>query len=381
MLSPKPLQEVCLNKITDVLPVLTSSVDLLPEVTFKDDDICMDTTATIATTATTATRFSQDVVIPDKIAELMLENFSKKGAVRHDTLTLFADVAKYNLKVLKLPDIDMCKVGKALMDYSRFSLRELQLGCKKCDGVSINRWSVKKLCQSFAGSRYSLTSLRLDLYPEVTVTAGTMFDYFVQFPNLKLLEYNSSVLDNSNQQTFTNKNWSHLLDSCSQLQILHVGINGPSKDIELDSQIFLSAHYLRSLSLFSALKSEIATRTFTCVEYFLQLDNLVELDLSIDLDPPDANVIQLPRENSNQSHTDLLAGHIDKFLELSEGKLEFLEALDLSGIYRMTDMRIQDFIESHSNLRFLGLCMLQSKFCLNGSAVSYYPQLKVSLLC
>lgn len=360
MLSPKPLQEACLNKITKELPVLTA-FELLPDP--GNSDFYKN-----------ASCFAQDVAIPDKIAELMLEDFSRKGVLRHDALTLFADIAKYNLKVLKLPNIDMKTTGQALMEYSRFSLRELQLGCNKC--VSVNRWSVRKLCNSFAGSRYSLTSLRLDLYPDVNITAGTMFDYFVQFPNLKLLEYNAPVLENN--QTFTNQNWSNLFALCPLLKVLHVGINGPSKDVELDSQIFMCAQKLRSLSLFSALKSDVALETFRCVEYFLQLDHLKELDLSIDMDPPDINLIHLPRDDYEKEHTDVLARYMDKFLELSMGKLQLLEALDLSGIYRMNDMKIQTFIETHSNLRFLGLCMLQSKFCLNGDAVAYYPQLKVT---
>ena len=358
VLSPKPLQEACLSTITKKLPVLTS-LQISPVA--ADDEIFKETR-----------HFAQSITIPDKMAEKLLEDFSKKGVIRDDTLTLFSDVAKYNLKVLKLPDINMNIAGCSLLEYWRFSFREVHLGCNNI----INRWSIRKLCDSFAGSRYSLTSLHLDLYPAVNIAGGTMFDYFVQFPNLKLLQYNTPISGNS--VTFKNKNWINLFSSCPSLEILKISINGSSKDVELDSRIFMTADKLQCLSLFSALKSSVAIETFSCVEYFLQLNNLRELDLSIDMDPPDVNLIHL-YNNLKESHTDILAVHIDKFLELSVDKLPLLEALDLSGIYRTDDMKIQLFIETHKNLRFLGLCMLQSKFCVNGDTVAYYPHLQVSL--
>ena len=318
-------------------------------------------------------RFLQDVRIPDKIAEKMLEDFSKKGIISNDTLSLFSDVSKYNLKSLKLPDIDMNTSGKTLMDYTWYSFKEISLGCN----TSINRWSIRKLCDSFVGSQYTLTTLKIDLYPAVNITAGTIFDFFVQFPNLRNLDYTTPIL--RNQQTFTNKNWDNLLTSCSKLKALQISINGSSKDIELDSELFLKGKHLESLSLFSILKSQVAVHSFACIQYFLELDNLRELDLSIDLDPPDANLLNLNMFEQNlENHTTTLAKHFEKFLELSIGKLQLLESLDLSGIYKINDMNVQEFIESHSSLRFLGLCMLQSKFCVNGDAVAYYPNLKAS---
>jgi len=357
-LSPMALQAACLGKITAELPLLTTIEVEFPN---QDNEYKM------------SKKFVQDVRIPDKIAEKMLEDFSKKGIISNDTLTLFSDVSKYNLKSLKLPDIDMNTSGKVLMDYAGYSFREISLGCN----TSINLWSMKKLSDSFVGSQYTLTTLKIDLYPAVNITAGTIFDFFVQFPNLRYLDYSTPIL--RKQHTFTNKNWNNLLTSCSKLKNIHININGSSKDVELDSEIFLKGKHLQSLSLFSILKSEVAVHSFACIQYFLELDHLRELDLSIDLDPPDANLLNLNMFEQNlENHTTTLARHLEKFLELSIGKLQLLESLDLSAIYKINDMNLQDFIESHSNLRFLGLCMLQSKFCVNGDAVAYYPDLKVN---
>ena len=356
-LSPIPLQAACLGKITQELPNLTAC-----EVRVSEGDGY----------PTTSMRFVQDVRIPDKIAEKMLEDFSMNRLISNETLTLFSDVSKHNLKVLRLSDIDMTKAGRTLLEYSKHTFREISLGCN----TPINRWSIRKLIDSFAGSRFSLTVLKLDLYPAVNIAAGTVFDFFVQFPNLRTLEYNTPVIGNN--ETFTNKNWDNLLTSCASLRVLRISINGSPKDIELDSEIFLKGQHLQSLSLFSALKSQLTVETFNCVKYFTELDNLRELDLSIDLDPPDMNLVNLNNfEQLLKSHIHQLAAHVDRFLELSNGKLKLLESLDLSGIYNIEDMKLQGFIEAHENLRFLGLCMLRSKFCVNGDAVAYYPHLKV----
>eukprot|EP00111_Clytia_hemisphaerica_P009163 TCONS_00026934-protein len=363
-LSPMPLQAACLSTITNELPKLTST-----EVVFPPKDNLSPSKDLYKTNK----RFVQDIRIPDKMAEKILEDLSNKGQISNSTLTLFSNKAKYNLKSLKLPNIDMTSSGKELMAYRYYHFRELILGCN----TAINRWSMRKLIDSFTGSRYSLTILKLDLYPAVNITAGTTFDFFVQFPNLKSLEYNTPIL--GNRQTFTNVNWNALMTRCSSLKMLHINVNGSSKAVELDSELFLKGPQLESLTLFSVLKSEIAIKSYSCVQYFLELQNLRELDLSIDLDPPDANLLNLNQYEQNiENHTDILAKHMDQFLELSVGKLPLLESLDVSGIYKIEDTNVQNFIETHKNLRFLGLCMLQSKFCINGDAVAYYPHLKIS---
>lgn len=354
-LSPMPLQAACLGKITQQLPALVTS----------------ETTKTMDDDYEKKLRFKQDITLPAKVAERVLEDLSNNGLITNATLSLFSEVNTYNLKVLKLNDIDMNIAGKTLMLYSNFSFREVSLGCN----TSINRWSMRKLADSFAGSRLSLTNLKIDLYPGVNIAAGTIFDFFVQFPNVKSIDYNTPILGNN--QSFTNQNWQRLLNTCTQLTVLRISINGSSKYVELDSEIFLRGMQLQSLSLYSALKSDLAVESFACLQHFVELENLRELDLSIDLDPPDANLINL----NNYDPVFIkhkLSKHIDRFLELSTGKLKLLESLDVSGIYLIDDMRLQIFIEAHGTLRFLGLCMLQSKFCTNGDAVAYYPHLKIA---
>ena len=250
-LSPMPLQAACLGTITKELPKLTATeVVLTPDETLKAYN-----------------NFVQDIRIPDKIAEKMLEDFSMKGVICPNNLTLFVDSTKYNLKSLKLPNIDMTSSGKALSEYRGYSLRELVLGCHTAN----NRWSMRKLIDSFTGSQYSLTVLKMDLYPAVIITAGTTFDFFIQFPNLRHLEYNSPIL--GNQQTFTNENWDALVTNCSKLKVLQMNVNGSSKRIELDSEIFLKGQNLESLTLFSVLKSDVVIESFNCIKYFLELQN------------------------------------------------------------------------------------------------------------
>ena len=321
--------------------------------------------------------FSQDVSLSNKMAEKMLEEISKQGLLTNDTLSMFEDQNLYNLKVLKLPEINMNASGQQLMNYSAFNLRCLELGCT----TALNRWSMKKLAQSFNGSCYSLTSLKLNLYPAVNITSGTIFDFFIRFPNLKNLFYDSPI--SGNAQTFTNANWTKLLTSCSLLQVLNININGSSKDIELDSKIFEKSTALRSLSLYSALKSEVALQSLDCIQHFANLDDLRVLDLSVDVDPQVILPVQLhgeENENDMQNDVDTLAGYVNTFLICSLNKLPLLESLDVSGIYRIKNDNLHNFIESHENLQFIGLCMLYLKICMNGDVAENYSHIKVSLI-
>lgn len=313
------------------------------------------------------------MLIPDKIAESLIEEFSKKGLISDETLSLFSDISQYNLKSLRLPNINMAISGKTLLKYKDFSFQELILGCN----IAANRWSMMKLCQSFIGSCFTLTRLKMDLYPAVEIASGSPFDFFAQFPSLQHLEYNSPIKE-EDKLMFTNNNWQCLLENCSSLKSLHVYVNGPCENLELDSKCFLRGQRLESLTLFSVLKSETAIKSFGCVQHFLELENLRELDLSIDLDPPEINLVDLNLYEQNlETPSERLGKLIDKFLELSVGKLSHLESLDLSAIYKVEDSRLIEFIETHNNLRFIGLCMLQSKFCVNGDFAAYYSQLKV----
>lgn len=350
-LSPSALQDVCLCSISANLPVLTTCNG-------GDNNEMIKT------------KFTQTLSVSNTVAEKMLEQFSKDGAIRDDTLSLFSGTVKYNLKVLKLPEIDMSLSGKQLMEYNTYNLRELELGCT----LALNRWSMKKLRRSFMGSQYSLTCLRINLYPAVKISAGTIFDFFVQFPNLKSLYYDSPISNNA--EAFTNANWERLLKTCKMLKVLRINVHGSSKDTELDSKLFLNAANLKCLSLYSLLKSEVAIESIDCVIHFLDLQNLVELDLSVDVDPSDSSLIELNYEEQ-ETHTTILAGYVNSFLEASEHKLPLLESLDLSGIYNLLDLKIQFFLDTHPNLRFLGLCMLRSKFAVNAEAANYYPTLKV----
>ena len=357
-LTPSPLRTVCLDTLSNELPRLTTT-----QVSFYGNNR-FDTTK----------KFSQNVSIPDKIAETLIEEFSKKGLISDETLSLFSDISQYNLKSLRLPNINMAVSGKTLLKYSDFSLQELILGCNTAG----NRWSMIKLCQSFIGSRFTLTRLKMDLYPAVKIASGSPFDFFVQFPNLQHLEYNPPI--NEDKLMFTNNNWQILLEACSSLKSLHVCVNGTCEDLELDSKCFLRGQRLESLTLFSVLKSETVIKSFECVQHFLELENLLELDLSIDLDPPEINLVDLNLHEQNiETPSERLGKYIDKFLELSVGKLPHLKSLDLSAIYKIEDSRLTEFIETHENLRFIGLCMLQSKFCVNGDFAAYYSQLKVLL--
>lgn len=355
-LTPSPLKTVCLETLSNELPKLTTT-----QVSFLGNNK-FDTTK----------KFSQNIPIPDKIAESLIETFSKKGLISDETLSLFTDISQYNLKSLRLPNINMVVSGKTLLKYRYFSFQELILGCN----LSANRWSMTKLCESFIGSRCTLTRLKIDLYPAVKIASGSPFDFFVQFPNLQHLVYNSPI--NKDKLMFTNNNWQALLEACSSLKSLHVYVNGPCEDLELDSKCFLSGQRLESLTLFSVLKSETAIKSFECVQHFLELENLRELDLSIDLDPPETNIIDLNLYEQNlETPSERLGKYIDKFLELSFGKLLHLESLDLSAIYKIEDSRLTEFIETHKKLRFIGLCMLQSKFCVNGDFAAFYSHLKV----
>ena len=358
-LKPSPLRTLCMDTVSNELPKLTTTeVSVLSNNKFN-----------------TTKKFGQDIAIPDKIVESLIENCSKKGLISDDTLSLFSDISRYNLKSLRLPNINMATSGKTLMTYRDFSFQEIILGCNIAD----NRWSMKKLWESFIGSRLTLTTLKIDLYPAVKVASGSPFDLFVQFPNLCHLEYNSPI--NGDKTMFTNNNWEALMETCSNLKTLRIYVNGPCEDLELDSKCFLKSQQLESLTLFSVLKSETAIKSFGCVQHFLELENLRELDLSIDLDPPEINLVDLNLyEQNHETPSEKLAKYIDKFLELSVGKLPHLESLDLSAIYKIDDSRVTGFIETHKNLIFLGLCMLQSKFCVNGDFAAYYSQLKVLFL-
>lgn len=358
-LTPSPLRAVCMDTISNELPRLTSS-----EVVFSSE-----------TKFETKSSFSQDIHIPDKIAESLIEGISRKGLISDVTLSLFSDISKYNLKSLRLPNINMTTSGQSLMKFKHYSFNEIILGCNIAD----NRWSMTKLIESFAASRFSLTTLKIDLYPAIKIASGSPFDVFVQFPNLQHLEYKTPITDNST--LFAKDDWEVLLTTCSSLRTIHFYINGPYGDLKLESKYFLECDKLESLTLYSALKSKTAITSFECIKHFLDLQNLRELDLSIDLDPPEINLVDLNLYEQNlETPPEKLAKYIDQFLELSVGKLPNLESLDLSALYKIKDSSVEGFVATHTGLCFLGLCMLQSKFCVNGDFAAHYSKLKVCFL-
>ena len=352
---PLPLEDACLSLIANRFLELTTEKNVEDKSQFKNTRF-----------------FSQGVKVPDHLAENLLKLTSSiNPKICNESLKLFSNLFQYNLKHLKLPDIDMEICGTELLNYSVYRFRSIELGSSLP-----NRWDIYKLSLSFSSSCQTLTSLKLDFYPDVTILSGTIFDFFVKFPNLVFLYYNSP--SHSNNNVFTNHNWNSLIKSCPALEVLHIYFNEVTADIELNSIIFLQNISLKSLILFPLLNSKPLLESFDCIEHFLYLRNLQELDLSVDIDPSESNNIPLGNtEVVNHSLKNLIKTHVNQFLNIGSSHLAMLESLDISGIYKLNDNYIKNFIDSHKKLIFLGLCMSRSKFCINGDIASTYKALKV----
>lgn len=358
-LQPKSLQDICLKSIVAYINQLTS-FKLINE---KDEN-CRKQTF-----------FIQNIELPCRLAERILETISLNGSLINDTLSIFSNPSKYSLKSVKLHELNMNLAGRALLEYSPFRLKSLHLGCT----TVLNCWSVKKLKASFIDSSETLTSLRLELNPGVSIASGGIFEFFTQFVNLTHLYYDTPI--QGNNAVFTNKNWELLLTKCSQLKVLYCNINGSANEVELDSSLFLTSKNLCSLTLRSIYKSEVALQKVECIRHFAEMNNLKFIDLSIDSDPNDINQpFQFYNQEGVQTETraNVLGHWVAFFLISGKDKLPLLESLDLSGIFHMVDNELQAFVDSHPNLGFLGLCMVNSKFCISNAIAQKYSHITIS---
>ncbi|XP_065666346.1 protein zyg-11 homolog isoform X2 [Hydra vulgaris] len=353
---PLPLEESCLFLIAKSFLELTSEINVKEKNEFKK-----------------VRSFTQGIKIPDRLAEKLLEvTSSMHPTISNESLKLFSNSYQYNLKHLKLPNIDMRICGTNLLNYSVYKFQSIELTSNNS-----NFWDITTLLHSFSNSYQTLTSLKLDLHPDVSITSGTIFDFFVKFPNLVSLYYYSPSCSSKN--VFTNQNWNSLMTSCPTLQVLHIYFNEVVIDIELNSAIFLKNLSLKSLVLFPLLNSRNILSSSDCIKNFLYLHNLQELDLSVDTEPSESNRIVLGNIDLNdQSFENLLETYVNEFLNIGSIHLKMLKSLDISGIYKLNDNYIKRFIESHKKLVFLGLCMSRSMFCTNGDVTSEYKQLKIS---
>ena len=361
-LSPKSLQEICVDAIVTDIDQLVA-FDLLKEPPGSDE-------------YRKQVFFIQNIDIPCRLAENLLAKLSERSMIRNDTLSIFSDSSKYHLRSVQLPEINMKLGGQELRRFSSFRLKHLTLGF----AGSLNLWSVRKLSASFTSSRETLTSLVVNLYPAVMIQSGTMFDFFAQFPCLTNLHYETPI--QGNHVTFTDANWNMLFQSCTQLRVLNFTINGSSKEVQLDSSLFLQCKNLQSLTLRSAFKSELALQTVKCVQSFVRMETLRCIDFSIDSDPSDVAAPFVFRWETEQvdvtTHQGVLANYINTFLRQAQASLSELESLDLSGIFRISDRYIQEFVDTHKQLRFLGLCMVNTKFCILKDVAREHSHIMIS---
>ena len=304
-------------------------------------------------------KFTQDVHLPVSVAEALLDHFGDTGILSDDLICLFLRYYKLPLRHAKLISLGKSITTCGLGHFSSAKLKKLTI---KCDPNSIELWNISDLKNAFCGSADYLEHLDLSLYPGVNTEDGDIFDFVIHFKNLRVLIIRIGITELT---PFDDTQWTKLLLNCSSLEILEITFPGEKKKLSIDSTVFANyGQCLRYLSLHSAFRSEIALHNDSCIKNFAELEFLVHLDLSVEVEPDFIQGNVGPIDDHQLSQQKALAAHVQHFIEVSDEKLPFLTSLDLSGIMLLEDSALDRFIMSHNNLSFIGLCLLQSKYCL-----------------
>ena len=284
--------------------------------------------------------------LPGPFKRAIFEYMGKSGCLTHSSIELLAVVNKSIFKGLFLYNISNSVTGRDLLHFSSYQLTEIVL---KFGVGHPDIPNPSNLWEAFKGSEYSLKFLKLFSYPiKVPGSEEHVFEFISKFPNLQTLCIHSLP---SQHSQVDNEMWLKLL-KCQSLQAVEV--YAPENKATLNTSIF-SYFDGRLVSLcLPAMFSRISTldKVFG-LQGFLELEYLTHLDISID-DEPDSFARRLIDARDERK------GFIAEFMTRlgDSNKWPNLISLDMSGWIGLHSGHIEKLLASHTNISFLGLCLL-----------------------